>query len=176
MCQEVVIAAYLLKPVRQTELQAAIARALGAGPAQEEPMITQQSLQAERPASEFLDVLLAEDNEVNQKLAVRLLEKRGHAVTVVGNGRQAVQALNSHTFDLVLMDVQMPEMDGYEATRAIRALEGTRRHTWIIAMTANAMTGDREQCLAAGMDDYVSKPVRQEDLAAALERAKSGGA
>ena len=169
-CQELGIAAYLLKPVRQTELQAAIARALGAGPAQEERMITQQSLRAERPASEFLDVLLAEDNEVNQKLAVRLLEKRGHTVSVVSNGRQAVQAAGSHAFDLILMDVQMPEMDGIEATAAIRKREeGTGQHQAIVAMTALVMKGDRERCLDAKMDGYLSKPVRPQELDEVLE-------
>jgi two-component system sensor histidine kinase/response regulator len=169
-CQELGIAAYLLKPVRQTELQTAIARALGANPIEEEGMITQQTLRAERPQNEFLNILLAEDNEVNQKLAVRLLEKRGHTVTVVGNGRQAVQAARSKRFDLVLMDVQMPEMDGIEATAAIREQEKVNgRRQPIVAMTALVMKGDRERCLDAKMDGYLSKPVRPQELDEVLE-------
>lgn len=164
-CQELGIAAYLLKPVRQNELQEAIARALGATPARRESMITHATLQAERPQGEFLDILLAEDNEVNQKLAVRLLEKRGHSVTVVGNGRRAVQAVDSRAFDLVLMDVQMPEMDGIEATAAIRQHEKiTGLHQPIVAMTALVMKGDRERCLAGEMDGYLSKPIRPKEL------------
>ncbi len=118
-----------------------------------------------------LRFLLAEDNAVNQKLVVRLLEKRGHGVTVVGNGREAVAAVRGGGFDVVLMDVQMPEMDGYEATAAIRALERDGSgHLPIIAMTAHAMKGDAERCLAAGMDAYVSKPINSTVLWAAVTR------
>jgi CheY-like chemotaxis protein len=110
-------------------------------------------------------VLLAEDNPVNQKLAVRLLEKLGHAVVLANNGREAVEAVGREAFDVVLMDVQMPEMGGLEATAAIREGEaGGGRRLPIIALTAHAMKGDRERCLAAGMDGYVSKPIRREDL------------
>ena len=171
-CQELGIAGYLLKPVRQTELQEAICRALGS-PAKEKQveMITKQSLQAARPEEEFLDILLAEDNEVNQKLAVRLLEKRGHRVTVVGNGKLAVDAVREKRFDLVLMDVQMPEMGGIEATEAIRERE--RRdgdwHQPIVAMTALVMKGDKERCLEARMDGYLSKPIRTQELEAVLD-------
>jgi CheY-like chemotaxis protein len=115
-------------------------------------------------------VLLAEDNPVNQKLESRLMEKRGHRVVVVGNGREALEALEKQTFDVVVMDVSMPEMDGFEAAAAIRAKEnGTGSHLPIIAMTAHAMKGDRERCLAAGMDGYVSKPVQVKELLQAVE-------
>jgi CheY-like chemotaxis protein len=107
-----------------------------------------------------LRVLVAEDNAVNQRVAQGLLTRRGHQVTIVGDGRQAVDAVENGTFDLVLMDVQMPEMDGLEATKAIRANEArTGRHVRIVAMTAHAMSGDRERCFAAGMDGYLSKPI-----------------
>jgi CheY-like chemotaxis protein/HPt (histidine-containing phosphotransfer) domain-containing protein len=114
--------------------------------------------------------LLAEDNVVNQKLASRLLEKQGHTITVAGNGKEALAALERRPFDLVLMDVQMPEMNGFEAARAIRAREReTGRHIPIIAMTAHAMKGDRERCLAAGMDHYVMKPILARKLFEAIE-------
>jgi len=116
-------------------------------------------------------ILVAEDNIVNQRVAAALLTKRGHSVTVVNNGREAIDALGREQFDLVLMDVQMPEMDGFEATAAIRALErDTGRRIRIVAMTAHAMTGDRERCLAAGMDDYLSKPIDQRSLYAVVEK------
>jgi CheY-like chemotaxis protein len=119
-----------------------------------------------------LRILLAEDNSVNQMLAVRLLRNLGYTADVAGNGVEAVDAVESGAYDVILMDVQMPEMDGLEATREIRsrtAGNGPR----IVAMTANAMAEDREECLAAGMDDYVSKPIRVDELVAALERTAS---
>jgi CheY-like chemotaxis protein len=119
-----------------------------------------------------LRILLVEDNLINQKVAVRLLEKHGHRVVVAGNGQEALYTLEREPFDLVLMDVQMPEMDGLEATRAIRAREqGTDRHLPIVALTAHAMMGDRERCLAAGMDGYVTKPVQSQQLLQALAEA-----
>jgi len=122
----------------------------------------------ERPRK--LRILLAEDNAVNQKLASRLLEKRGHTVAVASNGREALKVLEKQRFDLVLMDVSMPEMDGLEATRAIRTAERTTgAHLPILAMTAHAMKGDRERCLDAGMDGYVSKPVQAQELFEAAE-------
>jgi CheY-like chemotaxis protein len=170
-CQELGVSAYLLKPIRQSELREAIARVLGARTQEGAiPLITRYSLQDARDADSFLKVLLAEDNRVNQRLAVRLLEKRGHKVVVAGNGVEALAALRKESFDLVLMDVQMPEMDGYEATAAIREEEkNSRRHQPVVALTAHAMKGDREKCLAAGMDGYLSKPIKPQELDEILE-------
>jgi CheY-like chemotaxis protein len=123
-----------------------------------------------REAAESLRVLLAEDNAVNRKVATTLLEKRGHHVVVTSNGKEALAALQKDSYDLVLMDVQMPEMDGFEATRTIRGLElGTALHQQIIALTAHAMIGDRERCLEAGMDGYLTKPLRPQELDQLLE-------
>jgi CheY-like chemotaxis protein len=124
-----------------------------------------------------LRILLAEDNRVNQAVAKAMLAKRGHDVTVAVDGREALEKLASDTFDLVLMDVQMPEMDGFAATHAIRAREeGSGRRIPIIAMTAHAMSGDRERCLEAGMDDYVSKPINPTHLFEAMDRVLAPGA
>ena len=115
-------------------------------------------------------ILLAEDNLVNQRLVKRILEKRGHIVVLAGNGREALEALRNETFDLVLMDVQMPEIDGLEATRAIRETEKVSgMHVPIVALTAHAMKGDQDRCLAAGMDGYLSKPVHASDLLRTIE-------
>src|SRR5262249_16000396 len=123
-----------------------------------------------------LHILLAEDNSVNQLLAIRLLEKRGHRVTVTSNGQEALAALENDDFDVLLMDVQMPVMDGFEATAAIRERERlTGAHLPIVAMTAHAMKGDRERCLQRGMDGYVSKPLQASELHAAIEGVVSGG-
>jgi CheY-like chemotaxis protein len=119
-----------------------------------------------------LSILLAEDNAVNQKLALRLLSNMGYHADLAQDGVQAIAAVESKPYDLILMDVQMPEMDGLEATRRIR-LQWPDRRLRIVAMTANAMAGDRDACLAAGMDDYVSKPISPAELAAALERTPS---
>ena len=169
-CRELGVAAYLTKPVSQSELFEAIVRVLGMSGSQPEPaaLITRHTI---REGKKKLRVLLAEDNVINQKLAARLLEKHGHHVTLTANGREALAALDRENFDAVLMDVQMPEMDGFEATAAIRAREqGTGRHLPIIAMTAHAMQGDRERCLAAGMDDYISKPIKIRELTDVLEK------
>ena len=164
-CQEQGVAAYLLKPIRQSELREAIARVLGAREQKGAiPLITRYSLHDAREPAASLRILLAEDNAVNQRLASRLLEKRGHSVVVAGNGREALEALEKHHFDLVFMDVQMPVMDGFEATAAIRKKEGGGVHLPIVALTAHAMKGDREKCLAGGMDEYLTKPIRPQEL------------
>jgi len=172
-CQELGLAAYLIKPIKQAELYRAILAALGAPVArpasQPRPALTR--------AGRSLRVLLAEDNAVNQKLAVRLIEKQGHSIAVVSNGQEALEALEREPFDLVLMDVQMPDMDGFETTAAIRARERDNgRHIPILAMTAYAMKGDRERCLECGMDDYVSKPIQPRELWEAIERLTRGQA
>jgi PAS domain S-box-containing protein len=169
-CRRIGVATYLTKPVKQSELLDAILTARHEAGAPQRRALAPVAVGTRR-----LRVLLAEDNVVNQRLAIRLLEKAGHAVTVVGNGREAVAAAGRAAFDVVLMDVQMPEMGGFEATAAIREREkAAGGHVPIVAMTAHAMKGDRERCLEAGMDDYVSKPVRADDLFAALDRATGG--
>lgn len=163
-CRELGISAYLTKPVRQAELLDAVLTALGTKPTKEAApaLVTRHSL---RENGNHLRILLAEDNAVNQAVAVRLLEKRGHSVTVSGNGEEALAALEKQSFDLVFMDIQMPEMDGFEATAAIREKEKVSgHHLPVIAMTAHAMSGDRERCLGAGMDDYITKPIRPQEL------------
>jgi CheY-like chemotaxis protein len=172
-CRELGIAAYLTKPVSQSQLVECIRIALGRQPAGgvAPALITRYTLGTEESK---LRVLLAEDNAVNQTLAVRLLEKQGHAAVVVGTGRAALEALDEQEFDLVLMDVQMPDMDGLEATAAIRERErGNGKHVPIIAMTAHAMTGDQERCLAAGMDGYVAKPISGQALAREINRVRT---
>jgi len=171
-CGELGIAGYLLKPVRQSELREAIARVLSAKEqAGVIPMITRYSLQNGESKTRSLNILLAEDNAVNQKLATKLLEKRGHKVTLASNGKEALEALRKHSFDLVVMDVQMPVMDGLEATMLLReAEEFTGKHQPVVAMTALVMKGDRERCIAAGMDGYLSKPIRPQELDEVLER------
>jgi len=170
-CEELGVSAYLLKPVRQSELREAVARVLGARPHEGAiPLITRFSLLEAREPDAYLSVLLAEDNLVNQRLAVRLLEKRGHRVVVAGTGVEALKALEKESFDLVLMDVQMPEMDGLEATAVIREKEkSTGAHQAVVALTAHAMKGDREKCMAGGMDGYLTKPIRPNELDQLLE-------
>ena len=170
-CEKLGVAAYLLKPIRQSELREAIGRALGAKAGDGAiPVITRFTLQDKREPSAVLSVLLVEDNAVNQRLAARLLEKRGHRVVAAANGLEALAALEKEDFDLVFMDVQMPEMDGLEATAAIRKIEeGGGKHQIVIALTAHAMKGDEGRCLAAGMDGYLSKPIRPQELEAILE-------
>jgi CheY-like chemotaxis protein len=135
------------------------------------PLITRYSLQDARGSAGTLCVLLAEDNPVNKRLASRLLEKRGHQVSLASNGREALEAVKKQSFDLVLMDVQMPEMDGFEATAAIREWEKQNgKRVPVIALTAHAMKGDKEQCLAVGMDGYLSKPIDAHELDGVLEK------
>jgi PAS domain S-box-containing protein len=174
-CRELGITVYLVKPVRQLELLEAIRLALGAGAEKRtsSALITRHTLGETR---RHLQILLAEDNAVNQALAVRLLQKRGHNVVVAANGREALAAVGNQRFDVVLMDVQMPEMDGFQATAAIREKEiQTGAHIPIIALTAHAMKGDQERCLAAGMDVYISKPIQASELFAAIENSVRSG-
>ena len=174
-CAELGIAAYLLKPVRQAELREAIIRVLQAK--QDPAPVSTNARCASRNQSDgrkTLDILLVDDNRVNQKVATRLLEKRGHHVVLAGNGNEALAALTQHSFDLVLMDVHMPSMDGFEATLAIREHEKTTGlHQSIVAMTALAMKGDRERCMAAGMDGYISKPIDLQQLDDVLDACSS---
>jgi CheY-like chemotaxis protein len=160
-----VFAAVLAKPVKQSQLFDVLVSLLGSG-AIERAAVDEEGAAAlgERHP---LRILLAEDNNVNQQLALLLLESMGYRADVAANGAEAVEAVNRLPYDLVLMDVQMPEMDGLEATRRIRT-DGPSTQPRIVAMTANAMQGDREACLAAGMDDYLAKPIKPEALAAAL--------
>jgi len=157
-CRELGIAAYLLKPIRKSELLSAILTVLGQGSDQSSSdLVTRYN---SRSTARSLRILVAEDNPVNQAVVVRMLEKMGHTLTIAHNGNQALSMLGSAVFDLVLMDVQMPEMDGLTATRRIRENEkATGSHIPIVAMTAHAMKGDRERCLQAGMDGYITKPL-----------------
>ena len=177
-CRDLGIASYLVKPIKQSELLDTILSALAVLPNEENeepeaiPPPNVESIPVQLQKS--LHILLAEDNAVNQRVASRILEKRGHSVVIAHDGREAVEAFASQPFDIILMDVQMPEVDGFEATAAIRAREqsaatpGTQAIP-IIAMTAHAMKGDRERCLAAGMNGYVTKPVQASELLAAIE-------
>ena len=169
-CRELGIKGYLTKPIKRSDLLEAINVVLGSqtGAEASASLVTLHSLRESRGR---LRILLAEDNRVNQVLAVRLLEKRGHEVVVARNGEEALEALDKQAFDLILMDVQMPEMDGLQATVVIRKGEmKTGKHIPIIAMTAHAMAGDKERCLEAGMDDYLTKPIRPEQLGDVLTR------
>jgi len=168
------ISRYLSKPVKQSDLLDAIADAMGVATRDRTSDSQFAEVRSENLVS--MDLLLVEDGRVNQVVAVNLLEGRGHKVTVANNGREAVEAFSGKKFDAILMDVQMPEMNGYEATGAIRKIEAERGgHIPIIAMTANAMKGDREKCLDSGMDDYIAKPVRSEQLYKMLEAYADGG-
>jgi two-component system, sensor histidine kinase and response regulator len=177
-CRELGVHVFLTKPVGQSELLDAILLALDA-PAVEEYAEETPSPLVQIAPGRRLNILLAEDNSVNKRLAVRMLEKAGHGVVVATNGQEVLQALSrvpSPGFDIVLMDVQMPEMGGMEATAEIRRREAVSGgHLPIVAMTAHAMRGDRERCLAGGMDGYISKPIHARDFFAEIERCLSGG-
>ncbi len=168
-CRELGLAAYMTKPIKQSELQNTIMTSLGMHLPEPAAITVPETVVA--PNQRRLQVLVAEDSVVNQTLAVRLLERRGHTATVASTGAQALAALEAQRFDVVLMDVQMPEMDGLEAAAHIRAQEQTTGgHIPIIAMTAHVMQGDRERCLEAGMDDYMAKPIQAEALFETIKR------
>ncbi len=165
------VAAYLVKPVKPSALHDSLATAL-AGQASAVPVrVATTGIDHDLGARHPLRILLAEDNPVNRKIALRLLDRMGYAADVAGNGLEAIAALEGARYDVVLMDVQMPELDGLEATRRIRQRWPDGSGPRIVAMTANAMEGDREACIAAGMDDYISKPIRPEALGAAITAA-----
>ncbi|MEK7794932.1 MAG: response regulator, partial [Candidatus Hydrogenedentota bacterium] len=166
------IVAYLVKPLKQSLLFDCLVELTIGAPVKsgDAPILTQYVIR-ERRRARAISVLLVEDNAINQRVAQSMLKKLGYNCDLSNNGREALEAVENHPYDLILMDCQMPEMDGYEATREIRRLEGATRHTPIVAMTANAMQGDRERCLEAGMDDYVAKPVKSQELANAISRA-----
>ena len=169
-CRELGIAAYLRKPIKQSELLNAVVTALGSLPAGLEPAPAATGLPPPG-IPPGLRVLVAEDNEFNQELMASLLKRWGHVPVLAGDGRAAMAAWEKEPFDLILMDVQMPEMDGFAATKAIRAKESAANtHIPIVALTAHAMKGDRERCLAAGMDAYVSKPIRAAEFFEVIAR------
>jgi CheY-like chemotaxis protein len=169
-CRALGVAAHLTKPIKQSDLLEAICRTLDQN-TRKTMAHSERVVPAAVPLVRAIRVLVAEDNVVNQRVASGLLRKRGHDVTVVSDGREAIAAIEAGSFDVVLMDVQMPHMDGFEATAEIRAREKTTgKHLRIIAMTAHAMTGDRDRCLRAGMDGYVSKPLDPRLLCTVVEQ------
>jgi CheY-like chemotaxis protein len=168
-CEKLKVDGYLTKPIKQSDLFDTIVTVFGKS--LEEGRMTTLTRHKLRENRKQLKILLAEDNLVNQKLGLRVLEKRGHTVKIANNGLEALTALEKESFDLVLMDVQMPEMDGFEATEAIRRKEKkSGGHVPIIAMTAHAMKGDKEKCVRKGMDGYVSKPIKAEELLEVIEK------
>jgi len=178
--KEAGIGAYLVKPVKQNRLLETLAQIIRMPETQilTQPETKAVSVAAPRKTKTTIRILLAEDNVVNQKVALRQLKKLGYAVDAVNNGLEAIKAMERQLYPVILMDCQMPELDGYKATERIRQMQTSSLFRWpnrpyIIAMTANALAGDREACLASGMDDYVSKPVRIEDLEEALQRSLS---
>jgi two-component system sensor histidine kinase/response regulator len=170
LCKELGVSEYLVKPVKQADLWMSIQRVLGGRKINLDPHQERRHPESVESESFSLKILLAEDNAINAKVTKILLEKKGHTVTGASNGRQALTQWESGSYDLILMDVQMPEMDGFEATKRIRDIEKKNgNHVPIIAMTAHAMKGDREKCLEMGMDGYVSKPIRAEELYQAID-------
>ncbi len=173
VCRELGIECYLAKPLNTSELLTAIKRLVLKPKKNDNTLITRHTLREEKnsaaaPEIRPLKILVAEDNQVNQTLARRILEKQGHTVTMASDGREAIQAFEEGSFDLILMDVQMPELDGYQATEAIRQREAAGARVPIIALTANTMSGDREFCLARGMDGFISKPINIGELSKAI--------
>ena len=169
-CRELGIRGYLTKPMSRADLLEALGTVL-AGSAEETPeVVTRHTIAESRRA---LRVLLAEDNPVNQQVAVAMLVKRGHEVFVVSNGREAVDAVRERDYDVVLMDIQMPEMDGFEATQAIRAMDKGKQLP-IIGLTAHALSGERERCLSRGMSDYLAKPFKAHELFSLVEGSAEG--
>jgi PAS domain S-box-containing protein len=173
--RQVGIDAYVIKPLKRAALFDCLRSALAdddAGVGMDATLVAlKRAPQPKTPVADLsLRILVAEDNEVNQKVALHQLKKLGFAAEAVANGNAALAALRRQDYDLVFMDCQMPELDGYEATARLRQIEAGKRHTWVVAMTANTLEGDREKCLTAGMDDYVAKPVKTNDMLAALNR------
>jgi CheY-like chemotaxis protein len=165
---------FLTKPVKTSALYDSLTAVLARRPATERaPMVTTYTLAAAH-AAQRQRMLVVDDSPVNQRVATRMLENMGHRVDVANNGREAVAAVQNESYAAVLMDCQMPEMDGFEATMAIRRTEGSGKHIAIIAMTAGAMKGDEEKCIASGMDAYISKPVDPDRLIAVLRRWVAG--
>ena len=177
-CRELGISGYLVKPIRQSELLEAILLVLGQSSQRKDhpDLVTRHTI---REARRKLGILVAEDNAVNRELMMRLLQKHGHTVMAVTTGREAVEQLDKEAAncDIVLMDVEMPDMDGFQATAVIREKEKVSgKHVPIIALTAYAMKGDRERCLAAGMDGYVPKPIRYQELIETIQSTRPGRA
>ncbi|HEX8295976.1 MAG TPA: PAS domain S-box protein, partial [Chthoniobacteraceae bacterium] len=171
--REMGVDAYLNKPLKNAPLYDCLTTVLSADVESRElksGLTIFAEPEARTVSTSKLRLLIAEDNVVNQKVALHQLQKLGYMADVVENGREALEAIETGTYDLVFMDCQMPELDGYAVTREVRLREGSERKTWIVAVTAHSLEGDREKCLAAGMDDYVSKPVKTEDLRSALDR------
>ena len=180
-CKGLGITGYMVKPIKRSHLQHVVGSAMGQAKATsaEMSLTAKDNVDMDNESSahvgrmQSMRILLAEDNAVNQKLATRMLEKRGHTVIVANNGKEALETLKKERFDLILMDVQMPEMDGFETTAAIRAHErGNGKHIPIVAMTALAIQGDKERCLEAGMDSYVSKPIKSNELYDVVENLR----
>ena len=169
--EDLTFAAYLTKPLKPSALYDALASIFARSLVSAKPEPSKVLMDAEMGRLHPLRILLTEDNAVNQKLALRILERLGYRADIASNGLEAVESVERQTYDVVLMDVQMPEMDGLDATRSIRRLEQVTQ-PYIVAMTANAMEGDREMCLAAGMNDYVSKPIRFNELVNVLLAAE----
>jgi CheY-like chemotaxis protein len=170
-CRELGLPHYITKPLRLPDLRAEILSALGRKQGEAAVSTPEKAAVSRKSEAKRLRILLAEDNLISQKVGTRVLEKQGHVVHVACNGREALESLDNGDYDLVLMDVQMPEMDGFAATQEIRRKEqGTGRHTPVVAMTAHAVKGDRERCLEAGMDDYISKPLQPHQMMETIER------